>query len=420
MISEGTSARTVLLISLYPTHPPKGGRMIRLLQLARALRQIGCHPILLYQDFAGGDVAAMRAFWGSDLRLVPYRSNSLAWRIRRLIRDALKPRSLLYRLGLRLQAAASQLRRQGAGEVLRIQLDDLYDTALSPHVRKISEQERPCAAICLDVFMTRSLEALPPTVLRILDTNDLYAVGRDHANGVDENLWVNLSLEDELRGYRRADLVWAIQPRDEEKIRLAAPDLNVITVGHPVDLVAPDFGASLRSQEILLVASKHKWNVQGLRWFAAEVYPRLRDFLPAKNVVVAGDIADVLEPEMPFKFLGRVADLAAVYRGSRVVISPILGGAGLKIKNIEPMGHGKAVVSTRSAATGLEAAENRAFLVGEDAAGFAEAIRRVMQDDALCRQLMEGAFAFAQGYNQEVLGSLRKSLEMRRDPAGIR
>ena len=409
--------RCVLLIALYPTHPPKGGRMIRLLQLARAIRQIGCRPILLYQDFVGGDAPAMRAFWGSDLHSVPYRADSLAWRIRRGVRDALRPASMLYRLGLRLQSVARRAVPHRAGDELHIQLDDLYDTALSPHIQKICEQERPCAAICLDVFMTRSFEALPPSVLRILDTNDLYAVGRDHANGVDENLWVNLSLEDELRGYRRADLVWAIQPRDEEKIRQAAPDLNVVTVGHPVELAAPDFDMSLRSREILLVASKHKWNVQGLRWFAAEVYPLLADCLPAEKVLIAGDIANVLESELPFKFLGRVSDLAAVYRGARVVFSPILGGAGLKIKNIEPMGHGKAVVSTRSAATGLEAAENRAFLVGEDAAGFAGSIRSVMQDDALCRRLMEGAFAFAQEWNQQVLAALRNSLGMRRDPA---
>jgi hypothetical protein len=43
-----------------------------------------------------------------------------------------------------------------------------------------------------------------------------------------------------------------------------------------------------------------------------------------------------------------------------------------------------------------------------------------MQDDALCRRLMEGAFAYAQQWNEEVLTALRKSLEMRRDPAGIR
>jgi glycosyltransferase involved in cell wall biosynthesis len=393
--------------------------MIRLLQLARAIRQVGYHPILLYQDFVGGDGAAMRAFWGSDLHSVPYRADSLTWRIRRGVRDALKPSSMLYRLGLRLQAAARRVSRQRADEEFRIQLDDLYDTALSPHIRRICEQEKPSAAICLDVFMTRSLEAMPPSVLRILDTNDLYAVGRDQASGAEDELWIHLSLEEELRGYRRADLVWAIQSRDEEKIRQAAPDVRVTTVGHPVDLVAPDFKMSLRSREILLVASKHKWNVQGLRWFAAEVYPLLRDFLPARNVVIAGDIANVLEPEMPFKFLGRVADLAAVYKGARVVFSPILGGAGLKIKNVEPMGHGKAVVTTRSAATGLEAAENKAFLVGEDAAGFAEAIRRVMQDDGLCRRLMEGAFSFAQEWNEQVLAALRKSFEIREDPLPI-
>jgi hypothetical protein len=114
---------------------------------------------------------------------------------------------MLYRLGLRLQPAARRLSHQDADEEFRIQLDDLYDSALSPHIRKFCEQEKPCAAICLDVFMTRSLEALPPSVLRILDTNDLYAVGRDQADEAAERLWINLSLENELRGYRRADLV---------------------------------------------------------------------------------------------------------------------------------------------------------------------------------------------------------------------
>jgi glycosyltransferase involved in cell wall biosynthesis len=394
--------------------------MIRLLQLARAIRQIGYRPILLYQDFVGGDMGAMRAFWGADLHVVPYRAESVKWQVKRMVRGLLDPSSRAYRWSLKLQAAARRFSFHRDHEEFRIRLDDLYDDNLAPHISEICEREKPCAAICLDVFMTRSLEAVPTSVLRILDTNDLYAVGRDHANGAEENLWVNLSLEDELRGYRRADLIWAIQPRDEEKIRKAAPDLNVITVGHPVDLVPPDFEMSLRSREILLVASKHYWNIRGLRWFAAEVYPLLRDLLPERNVVIAGDIADVLEAEMPFKFPGRVADLTAVYRGARVVFSPILGGAGLKIKNIEPMGHGKAVVSTRSAATGLEAAENRAFLVGEDAAGFAEAIRRVMQDDELCRRLMEGAIAFAQEWNEQVLAALRKSFEMQRDPARIR
>jgi succinoglycan biosynthesis protein ExoO len=254
-------------------------------------------------------------------------------------------------------------------------------------------------------------------VLRILDTNDLYAVGRETTGRGGDGLWVRLSLEDELVGYHRADLVWSIQNRDERKIRQAAPDLEVRTVGHPVELKPPDIESGLRSREILLVATKHKWNLQGLRWFAAEVYPLLSDFLPAKNVVIVGDIADVVQHEMPFKFLGRVADLTPVYRGARVVISPILGGAGLKIKNIEPMGHGKAVVSTRSAAMGLEAAENKAFLVGDDAAGFADAIRRVMEDDGLCRRLMEGAFLFAQEWNEEVLAALRESFQMKRKVA---
>jgi polysaccharide biosynthesis protein PslH len=395
-----------------------GGRAVRIAQLAIAIRQIGYRPVLLYQDFLRDDACAMRAFWGIDLHFVPYRAGSVRWQVRRTVRKMLDPASVVYRWALRLQQASLCARHQREQEEFQIRLDDLYDEKLSSHVTSICERENPCAAICLDVFMTKCFEGLSSSVLRILDTNDLFAIGRNHEMAVGERLWMNLSLEDELRGYRRADLVWAIQAQDEKKIREADPDLKVITVGHPVDLVAPDPEMSIASKEILLVASKHRWNVQGLRWFAAEVYPLLKDFLPPENVVVAGDIANVLEHELPFKFTGRVGDLAAIYRRARVVISPILGGTGLKIKNIEPMGYGKAVVSTRSAATGLEAAENRAFLVGDGPGSFAQAVRRLMEDDALCRQLMQGAFEFAQEYNQEVLGALRKCFELQLELSG--
>lgn len=383
--------------------------MIRLLQLAKAIRQVGYRPILLYQDFAGGDEQAMRAFWGDDLHWVPYRADSLRWSMRRRVRNLMPPGSRPYRWAMRLQSALKKYRRHRRGtKELLIGLDDWYDPSLTCHVRDISQREKPCAAICLDVFLTRSFEGLDNSVLRILDTNDLYAVGRE-TDAAKQELWVNFTLKDELRGFRRADIVWAIQGRDEEKIKLAAPEVRTMTVGHPVELAAPDFDSALRSREILLVASKHKWNVQGLRWFAAEVYPLLQERLPQKRVLVAGDIGDVLEGELPFQFLGRAAELLPIYRRARLVISPILGGAGLKIKNIEPMGYGKAVVSTRSAAAGLEAAENRAFLVGESPASFAQAVRRVMEEDDLCRRLMEEAYAFAQEWNQGVEAALRRS-----------
>jgi hypothetical protein len=394
--------------------------MIRVLQLAKAIQKLGYRPILLYQDFVGGDMRAMRRFWGPDLHFVPYRTGSIRWHLLRTARRLISPESKQYRWALRLRSAVlpGWRRREHLG--LHIRLDDCYDERLASHLKVIAERERPSAAVCLEVFMTKSFEALPSTVLRILDTNDLYAVGREQRMAAGEMLSIDLSLEDELRGYRRADVVWAIQGRDGEAIRGAASDVRTATVGHLVELVAPDCEMGLRSKEILMVASQHKWNVQGLRWFAAEVFPRLKDLLPEKNVLIAGDIAARLSSELPFQFLGQLSDLAAAYKRARVVISPILGGAGLKIKNIEAMGYGKAVVSTRFAALGLETAENRAFLAATDAPGFATAIRRLMKDDDLCRRLMEGAFMFAQEYNQEVLVALRQSLEMQRDQARIR
>jgi succinoglycan biosynthesis protein ExoA len=54
------------------------------------------------------------------------------------------------------------------------------------------------------------------------------------------------------------------------------------------------------------------------------------------------------------RMMGRVADLAPLYRCADAVISPLRAGSGLKIKLVEALAHGKAVVATRLTAQGVE------------------------------------------------------------------
>jgi succinoglycan biosynthesis protein ExoO len=51
--------------------------------------------------------------------------------------------------------------------------------------------------------------------------------------------------------------------------------------------------------------------------------------------------------------LGRVAELAPLYRRADVVVSPLRVGSGLKIKLIEALAHGKPVVATTVTAQGV-------------------------------------------------------------------
>jgi succinoglycan biosynthesis protein ExoO len=122
-------------------------------------------------------------------------------------------------------------------------------------------------------------------------------------------------------------------------------------------------------------------------------------------------IKDVMVNRPPFTFLGRVADLGALYANSRAVIAPLHEGTGLKIKVVEALGFGRALVATPFAARGVEDGANTAFAVANSAEEFASCLKRIMLDDVECKRLMTGAAEYARRWNREQAAALQAALE---------
>jgi hypothetical protein len=93
------------------------------------------------------------------------------------------------------------------------------------------------------------------------------------------------------------------------------------------------------------------------------------------------------------------------------VIAPLHEGTGLKIKVVEALGYGKALVTTPFAALGVEDGANSAFATAESSSDFAKTLQRIMQDDAECQRLMTGATVYAREWNQRQVAALKAILE---------
>ena len=108
-------------------------------------------------------------------------------------------------------------------------------------------------------------------------------------------------------------------------------------------------------------------NVDGMQWFAREVWPRVLARLDSAKLQVTGQSppAEVLRFVCDsIAFLGRVEDLGTVYGGARVVVVPNRYGAGVKNKTIEAIQSGVPTVSTPVGAEGVPV--NAAISVGAD------------------------------------------------------
>jgi GT2 family glycosyltransferase/glycosyltransferase involved in cell wall biosynthesis len=189
---------------------------------------------------------------------------------------------------------------------------------------------------------------------------------------------------------RSADHLVCVSLDEEKALRSFAPDTPLDhVVAAASDIVTRDEGFEERGPYAVFVAGwmagPESPNVDALRWFAREVAPLIAARAPeALTLVTGGNPPDeVLRLRSAgVRVVGYVDDLAATYASARVAIAPIRFGAGVKIKTIEALQHGVPVVATTTGAEGIELDEAEAVAIHDDPAGFADAVVRLLRDEA--------------------------------------
>ena len=197
-----------------------------------------------------------------------------------------------------------------------------------------------------------------------------------------------------MRLLGEADLVVAIQEEEAAVVRNRLPGLPVVVA--PMAVEPAPHAHPGEADLLLFVGSKTAPNVDGLAWFVEQVWPQIRAARPAARLLVAGSVTQSYAVGSPgVSYLGLVPSLDELYRRAGIVISPLRVGSGLKVKLIEALSWGKAVVATPTTAQGVQDLVKDCIALADGAAQFAEAILRLIQDDAARQQLAGRALAIA-------------------------
>jgi glycosyltransferase involved in cell wall biosynthesis len=153
--------------------------------------------------------------------------------------------------------------------------------------------------------------------------------------------------------------------------------------------------------DLLFVSSNHLANASGLAWFLHDVY---EPYLAGRRVslAVAGTIAGVGGlPDLPNVFyLGPVETLAPLYAATRIVILPIVEGAGSPVKTFEALAYGKPVVGTSHAFRGLEA-DTTQLIVRDEASDFADAVLALLNSETAREEAAGRSLALAERHNND-------------------
>lgn len=141
------------------------------------------------------------------------------------------------------------------------------------------------------------------------------------------------------------------------------------------------------SRTILFVAGfTHAPNVDAAKFLVEKIVPLLVQKIRSLKVILAGSnpTAEVKAlASQHVEVTGYISDaaLGALYETCRVAVAPLRFGAGVKGKVIEALSSGLPIVTTTIGAQGISGLAD-IVPVHDDVAGFADALERLLTDDA--------------------------------------
>jgi hypothetical protein len=167
----------------------------------------------------------------------------------------------------------------------------------------------------------------------------------------------------------------ASQPDEAALIREMCPALEVCAATVPAIPCARPPGTERLADRLVFVGSDALPNLDGLRWFLSDIWPRLRTWRNTVTLDIVGDCgaAIAILPE-GVSWLGRVKDLAPVLHRASLAIAPLRVGTGLKIKLLDYSRHGLITVGTPVSLQGFAPDAQAPFITAADAVSFMVAI----------------------------------------------
>ncbi len=196
--------------------------------------------------------------------------------------------------------------------------------------------------------------------------------------------------------------VIGVSRKDAEAIESLVPGLSVIVIPNGVDVpYYRDYPAVEDTAEPTLVFTgkmDYRPNVDAMLWFVSEIWPSVKRRRPDVKLVVVGQ-----KPHPKLRGLGKmpgvsltgfVPDVRPFMASASVFVVPLRMGSGTRLKVLQAMAMGKAIVSTSVGAEGLGVENGRELLLADSPEDFADAVVALLDDEALRRRLGAAAMEF--------------------------
>jgi glycosyltransferase involved in cell wall biosynthesis len=204
----------------------------------------------------------------------------------------------------------------------------------------------------------------------------------------------------EIKMLNQVDGIAAITEKDAEFFRRAAPETPVMAIPFGIDTresALPVITPSLISHPTLFHLGSMNWipNQEGIQWFIRKVWPEVYVKYPELKFHVAGRGMPVWLKNLNVPGIvvdGEVPDAMAYMQSQSIMVVPLFSGSGIRIKIIEGMLAGKAIITTAIGAEGIEYTDGINILIAEDVESYVKEIEKCLNTHGLIKELGQNAW----------------------------
>ena len=201
--------------------------------------------------------------------------------------------------------------------------------------------------------------SVPASVPAYVDEHNIESELLERMARSEHSVLRRLFYQVEYRRYRRfEETVWgrsagcaATSHRDASMITSRRPEVPVAVVPNGVDIeqFSPGSDEPVPSRLVFTGLLDYRPNYDGIRWFLEEVYPLVQGKHPSVELQIVGHGSpEVLRAlrRPGVEVTGRVPDLRVHLNQAAVAVVPLRIGGGTRLKVVEAMSMGRAIVST--------------------------------------------------------------------------
>jgi polysaccharide biosynthesis protein PslH len=232
-----------------------------------------------------------------------------------------------------------------------------------------------------------------------------YDLARQHArvgNSLARRIYAGMNWRklrrEELATYRGAEGVYLCSAVDERRLLNEVPGVRTAVIPNAADVEyyqprptdPPPDGRTVVFFGLLSFVP----NVDAVIYFVKDIWPRIAKAHPEARCKIIGgrppsSLLALAGPRV--ELTGFVPDLRPHLASAAALVVPLRLGGGTRLKIVEGMAMGKAIVSTALGAEGIEAVPKRDLLIEDEPESFANAVNRLLADPDLAARIGQSA-----------------------------